>query len=43
VKEIEVDFPIREGYANEKYVNGKQMIFSSQLYTPIIADGRIFV
>ena len=41
--EFSVDFPMKYGYANQKYFEGKRAIFSANMYHPIIVGGRIFV
>ena len=34
---------MKVGYKNKKYMNGKQCIFSSNIYQSIVMDGRIIV
>ena len=43
LKEFDVDFPMKEGYTNPKYCEGKKAIHSPNMYHPVIVGGRIFV
>ncbi|CAL6040787.1 Conserved_hypothetical protein [Hexamita inflata] len=40
---IDVDFDLYFGYKNPKYNNGKMVIFSSQMYTPIMCQGELYI
>ncbi|CAL6040819.1 Conserved_hypothetical protein [Hexamita inflata] len=40
---IDVDFDLYFGYKNPKYNNGKMVIFSSQMYSPVMCKGELYI
>ncbi|CAL5985040.1 Conserved_hypothetical protein [Hexamita inflata] len=40
---IDVDFDLYFGYKNPKYNSGKMVIFSAQMYTPVMCNGELYV
>ncbi|CAL5985004.1 Conserved_hypothetical protein [Hexamita inflata] len=40
---IDVDFDLYFGYKNPKYYGGKMVIFSAQMYSPVMCKGELYV